>query len=368
MIIYLITFFITCVLCVILQKYIKNKILKVIFSILIILIPSIIGGFRDLTIGTDVLVYGEKYFKYANSYQNILNYITSYDIDIGYLAINFLVSRFTNDVHIFLFVLQLIVNTLVFITLYKYKERVPLWLSMLCYLTLYYCRTFNFLRQSMALAIVFWGIRYIEKKEFIKYFIVVLLASLFHPSAWIALLLYIINILLNSKNERIYSFIIVSSALFVVLAFPILMKVLNSLNILPERYYNYLTIYARDEMNVNLIETFFRLFWIVIYLLFYKKITKQDGIYKMFGMACILDVILFQLKNTIQYTDRLAFYFGYMQILMYPILIKNINNKKSQQLLIQFISIIILLGFWYYKFAILKSCEVYPYTSSILGI
>ena len=254
MIIYLITFFITCVLCVILQKYIKNKILKVIFSILIILIPSIIGGFRDLTIGTDVLVYGEKYFKYANSYQNILNYITSYDIDIGYLAINFLVSRFTNDVHIFLFVLQLIVNTLVFITLYKYKERVPLWLSMLCYLTLYYCRTFNLIRQSMALAIVFWGIKKKKKKEFIKYFIVVLLASLFHPSAWIALLLYIINILLNSKNERIYSFIIVSSALFVVLAFPILMKVLNSLNILPERYYNYLTIYARDEMNVNLIE------------------------------------------------------------------------------------------------------------------
>lgn len=368
MIIYLITFFITCVLCAVLQKYIKSKILKVIFSILIILIPSIIGGFRDLTIGTDVLVYGEKNFAYANSYQNIINYITSYDIDVGYLAINFLVSRFTDNVHVFLFVLQLIINTLVFVTIYRYKEKVPLWLSMLCYLTLYYCRTFNYLRQSIALAIVFWGIRYIEKRQFVKYFIAVLFASLFHTSAWIALLLYIINIVLNSKNEMIYSFIIVASALFVVLAFPIVMELLNNMNILPERYYNYLTRYARDEAHINLTETIFRLFWIVLYLLFYKKITKQDGMYKMFGMACILDVILFQLKNTIQYTDRLAFYFGYMQILMYPIIIKNINDKKNQQLVINFISIILLLGFWYYKFVMLKSCEVYPYTSSILGI
>lgn len=368
MIIYLITFLITCILCAILQRYIKNKILKVIFSIIIILIPSVLGGVRDLTIGTDVLVYGEKYFNHAINYNNLIDYITSFDMDIGYLIINFLVSRFTSNVHIFLFVLQLIINTLVFIVMYKYKEKIPLWMSMLCYLTLYYCRTFNFLRQSLALAIVFCGIPYIEKRKFVKYFFVVLCASLFHPSAWIAIVLYFINILLNSKNEKMYSFLIITIGLFVVLAFSTVIEILNNMKILPERYYAYLSRYAREEAGFNLIETAFRLIWIALYLLFYKKITKQNDLYKMFGMACILDVILFQLKNTIKYTDRLAFYFGYIQILMYPIIIKNINNSKSQQLLINFISILMLIGFWYYKFAILKSCEVYPYTSSILGI
>ena len=165
MIIYLITFLITCVLCAILQRYIKNKTLKVIFSIIIILIPSILGGFRDLTIGTDVLVYGEDYFNYATNYNSLIDYITAFDMDIGYLTINFLVSRFTSDVHIFLFVLQLIINTLVFIVMYRYKEKIPLWMSMLCYLTLYYCRTFNFLRQSLALAIVFLRDSVYRKKK-----------------------------------------------------------------------------------------------------------------------------------------------------------------------------------------------------------
>ena len=214
----------------------------------------------------------------------------------------------------------------------------------------------------------FCGIPYIEKRKFIKYFLLILFASLFHSSAWIALALYFINVLLNNKNEQIYSFLIVAVGLLVVLAFPTVIEILNNMKILPERYYAYLSWYVREEAGFNLIETVFRLFWIILYLLFYKKITKQNDLYKMFGMACILDVILFQLKNTIQYTDRLAFYFGYMQILMYPVIIKSINNKKSQQLVINFISIIMLIGFWYYKFVILRSCEVYPYTSSILGI
>ena len=368
MIIYLITFFVTCILCVILQKHIKNKFLKIIFSIIIILIPSIIGGVRDLTIGTDVLVYGEDYFFYATQYNNLIDYITTYNADTGYLIINFLISRFTDNVHVFLFILQLIINTLVFIIMYRYKEEVPLWMSMLCYLTIYYCRTFNYLRQSIALAIIFFGIPYIEKRKFIKYFLVVLIASLFHTSAWISLLLYLINIMLNNKNEKFFSFLIVSIGLFVVLAFPTILELLNNMKILPERYYAYISRYTKEEAGFNIIETFFRIFWIILYLLFYKKITKQKDLYKMFGMACILDVILFQLKNTIQYTDRIAFYFGYMQIFMYPIIAKNINNNKNQQVLINFLTIIMLLAYWYYKFVMIKSCMVYPYTSSILGI
>ena len=174
--------------------------------------------------------------------------------------------------------------------------------------------------------------------------------------------------MLNSKNEKAYSFLIVSISLFVVLAFPTILEILNNMKILPERYYNYISRYTKEEAGFNIIETFFRIFWIILYLLFYKKITKQNDLYKMFGMACVLDVILFQLKNTIQYTDRIAFYFGYMQIFMYPIIAKNINNNKNQQILINFLTIIMLLAYWYYKFVMIKSCMVYPYTSSILGI
>ena len=81
-------------------------------------------------------------------------------------------SRFSSNLNVFFFICQLIINTLFFSTMYRYRKNIPLWLSMLSYLTLYYCRTFNYLRQSFSLAIIFFSLRYLEKEKPISFFIV----------------------------------------------------------------------------------------------------------------------------------------------------------------------------------------------------
>ena len=49
------------------------------------------------------------------------------------------------------------------------------------------------IRAGLAYVIIIWGIKYIQEKQFWKYLLLVLIASLFHTSAWIALPLYFLS-------------------------------------------------------------------------------------------------------------------------------------------------------------------------------
>ena len=145
----------------------KNK--KIGLAILIAML-SLVGGFRALNIGTDIGVYGKKYFEIAVSHNNLFEYLHYFSsAEYGYLFINFIVSRFTSNVSIFLLVLQLICNTLVIITLYHYREKCPLWMSYTVYFCFFYGLTFNIMRQACALSIIFFAIRFLDQKKWIYY-------------------------------------------------------------------------------------------------------------------------------------------------------------------------------------------------------
>ena len=89
---------------------------------------------------------------------------------------------------------------------------------------------------------------------------------------------------------------------------------------------------------------------------------------KLYGASLIIDFILFNMKNTLLYTERLAYYFGYVYVLFLPQIPKIICKNKSQKILINILLCTLLLIYWYYYFVMRLDCEIYPYTSSILGI
>lgn len=368
MLIYLVCFLLTCLCCIIVQRYEKNKVIKWIFIVLAVLIPSIVGGVRDETIGTDIEVYGKNYFVWSAEFSNFITYANRIGTSFGYLFINFLVTRFTTNINVLFFVSQLMINGLVFSTIYRYRNKCSIVIAMLYYLCVYYCRTFNFLKQSFALAIIFFGIRYIEDRKLIKYSICVFVASLFHSSAMVAILLYFANRILKTKYKVVFTYCLIGGTCFFVMFSNTMLEVLYNLNILGERYYDYLDRWMRPDGEFFLIDTIFRIIFVGLYLLRAKKINKDNKINELLGLSIILDLILFQLRNTIQYADRIAFYFGYMNILLVPQIQKHIINDTKGKLLFNFCVVGFLLFFWYYKFVVGLSCEVYPYSSAILGI
>ena len=368
MIIYILVFIFSCLSCYLVQKFNNRKIITVFFSIIAIFIPSFIGGMRDLNIGTDVLVYGKNYFKLATIYSNFFRYSNAVNSMIGYVFINFIVSRFTKDVNIFLFIHQIIVNSLVYYTIYKNREKFPMWLAMLSYLTIYYCRTYNFLKQAIALSIVFYSFKYIEEKKVIKFIISIIIASTFHSTALVAIVLYFINYFINRKEKIMYTYIIIMIGMITTFGIKEIMEVLYNFNLLSERYYNYLAFAIKEEFYIDILETIFKLFFLILYLLFMKKINEKDKMNNFLGMSIILEFMFIQIRTIIEYADRIAFYFGYMGILLIPQMSNVLTKNKKIQKIYNFIVVILLIIYWYIKFVHYRACEVYPYSSKILGI
>lgn len=373
MLIYLLVFLIVEILAVLLckNKEPSNKKKAIVGSIIIVIILSIFGGFRDLTIGTDVLVYGANWFDVATGFSSFSSYVDYVQSsDVGYLFINYVVSRFTDDVHIFLTILQLICNGLVVATLYKYRNKVPFWLSLLVYLCIFYCRTFNILRQAVALSIVFYSIKFLDEKHPIKFVIAVLIASLFHFTAIISLIILLFRKIcqLNSRLQTLFVIVIVAITFIVVFFIKDIISILYSLGIVNLRIYNYLYDFSTGSIDITVIETCFKLVMLLLILMQNRKIKDNLELNNLLVLCAIVDFVIYQIRSVIVYSDRLSFYFGYFMMLIFPQAAVSLKAKGRDKLVLNAVFVVFLLGFWYYKFVHSGSCEVYPYSSQILGI
>ena len=108
MIIYLLTFGLSCILLEISGKNI-SKALKIILVFLALLIPSLLAGLRASFIGTDLRIYGINNFNYAiysNSFKQFLDQTNV--IDFSFNVLIYISSRICSDYHLSLFIYQFI--------------------------------------------------------------------------------------------------------------------------------------------------------------------------------------------------------------------------------------------------------------------
>ena len=212
MYIYLCVFAISILLCYFFEKMVFPVIEKKPFSkiwivmslILIALLPSILGGVRDYSIGTDIRVYGNTWFYLARSSSNLFSLLgaaSASSIGALYATFNFVVSRFTDNPHWFYFWYCFAENLIVLIALRENRKLISITGGWATYLLLFYNLNFNMLRQGMALVILLLGFKYIREEKFLKFILVVLFAYLFHNTAIIALLVYIIYLIIAHKNN-----------------------------------------------------------------------------------------------------------------------------------------------------------------------
>lgn len=80
----------------------------------------------------------------------------------------------------------------IFFIFYAFREERFLypWLSFVLIFGSYYLPFMNIIRQMLAVSILVFSIQFIEKRNFLKYFIWIVIAALFHKSSWLYLLLY----------------------------------------------------------------------------------------------------------------------------------------------------------------------------------
>lgn len=135
----------------------------------------------------------------TSNFNELISLSQGSGMEIGYIYLNKLVSLGTAESQWIFVVTSFVILYFVFITV-KNNSSIT-WLSIYMFAVESYIASLNIQRQFIAVGICFYSYKFIKKREFIKFLILSLVASLFHRSALIFLPLYfILNIKLNIKN------------------------------------------------------------------------------------------------------------------------------------------------------------------------
>ena len=361
----------------------KNKILFVGISIIAILIPCVLAGARDYTIGSDVLIYGNHIF-----YNSLALSFTEYmktNAEFLYLILVYVCSHICPELFFQYFIIEAIIFIPIYITLQRDECYRYAWLGVAVYFLVLYPYSLNLLRQSIAVSIVLYSLRFVLNHK-IKWFILsIVIAVLFHKTAVIALLIYPMflliqgndhKLMLNNRISKIQKFAsrhgTTVSWLMIIISFFVLTqldRIITAFYMFDSDSYSYF--YDRLGGQTLLLNVLIQIFLLIpVFLMYFinnKYYSYKDNNIKVLFTLSAMGLVLYQARMISNEMYRISLYF----FIFLPIFTEqtvNLKSKQSSRWFNAFIILIFAVMYFVYFFVICKWNRVYPYTSTILGI
>jgi len=310
-------------------------------SIILFFSLWLISGFR---------VAGTDYIAYRNYFEIIDAYSLSFPLyERGYYLLNKLISICTDNYQYVFIITSFITIYLISTTLKKYS--VSYFFSLFLFVSLYfYYNSFNLVRQYIAIAIVFYSLKYILNKNFKRFLIGTLVASLFHTTALVILPFYW---LARLKIDNFVYFILPFITFGVSFFTPTIVKLISFIYPKFDAYVNYNSEGA-SSYSIIIISAF-----TLLYSLVYKK--RLLDINK--GNLIIINLVYFSLIFTILSMENILFfrvsmYLYIFIVLLIPVCFKTLN--RYLRVSTYFFSIPIFIAYNYYLF-INNTGGVLPY-------
>lgn len=179
--------------CIMAEKY--NKKLFVWFNILLL---TFVAGFRGYSVGSDTYGYT---IIFKNSYAGIE---FSKDPMFAHVC-RALMTIWNNPTFLFI-VFGFIIYALISLRLWEIHGLVSFTYAFMMFFCFYFFQTMNGLRQFVAVAILFWGTRFLVQGKYIKYIITIFLAYVFHITALLGILAFVAELFnwkkLDKKQRR----------------------------------------------------------------------------------------------------------------------------------------------------------------------
>ncbi|WP_057912980.1 EpsG family protein [Peribacillus muralis] len=279
-------------------------------------------------------------FNYKNIYIDndfTWEYISSQK-DMGFGILQMLLKNFSDDPQILIFTTALITNILIMIVLYKYSRLFEL--STFVYITGgLHLVSMNGIRQVLAAAIFFTATKYLLNGNFMKYSLVVLLASTFHQSALILIPIYF---LVRTKAWTKSTLAWLSLSVIVVIGFGQFSTLLFSA-LQDTQYSDYSKF---NEGGANLIRVAVSAAPLLIAYLGKDKLRKllpnSDYIVNMALLG-----LIFMILSTQQWIfARISIYFNLYQLILISWLIE-LFNKRDQKLMYYLILVLFFVFYFY---------------------
>jgi hypothetical protein len=306
-----------------------------------LILLSILPGVRSSSIGTDTENYVYKYIvKYDPNY-----YEFNENVEIGYQLLDRFILQFADNYFWLLFLTAFFIVFSYLRLIKKYSTNYVFSVTLFVTLGLYIF-LFNGLRQALAMAIMTYSVKYLIEKKLIAYFLICLVASMFHMSALIMLPIYfIINFRLNTFYKITLLALIVS-----IFSFDVVQYVAQN----NQRYETY-----ADGGEIRGLYTMLFYLFIAAFIFLAKiKYKISDELFVKFsdlyfsGVVILIAVSL--LGANPSGPQRIIAFFAWPLLILLPIVFHRINNKLVSFV---FLSFCIL----YYYLSLLNFGDLFPY-------
>lgn len=294
--------------------------LRIVFILFFILVAS-----REMTRGNDTQMY-LRVFNECSIYKWSLLKTSGY-MEYGYIFLNILISYISKSARFFLVVMAAIFNY----SSYKFikDNSKNYFLSCIMYIGLLFLYTsMTMMRQFTALSILLLGIKFAKEKKVIPFVLIVLFASLFHSSAYVALLYYpIYNIKYTKKKFLLIAVIGVIVSINIGTVFDYVLSIIGRVN-----YYSHRV--GSDSIS-NFVYTIIYGFMFVFGLYEIRKNNKTKKLDKnnnFYLMSLLFATIINMLGINMNIMSRVALYFDILAIISIPNLISdNVTNEINRK-------------------------------------
>ena len=171
-----------------------------------LVLPCLLAAYRDLSIGTDVMIYGIWTFHSA-SIQDIAHFMRSYSgiSPLGFNLMSWTVANATHSFKCYLGVIQgltVVPTYLALRSVFRGRE----WIGMLAYYCLLFQLSLNAMKQSIAIAFCFLAIVFAMRRKLLPFLSLTAVAVSFHQTAIIALFAYPLYSLVRKGKDSVSLF------------------------------------------------------------------------------------------------------------------------------------------------------------------
>ena len=339
------------------QESQRNKVKIIILTIIGIGIPIIIGAIR-YRVGTDY----ENYMIIYNNKQNIdiLQGMIQENERFFFLIIK--IAAFFNNYQVMFAIITFLTVIIYYKAILNYKEKVSLGFTFFLYLFLNFTESFNVIRQALAVAIVFYSYKFVLNRNFVKFLLTVIIATMFHITALIFIPFYFICSNKQNETKKIKAIKVCAVIMVVFLVFNYA-DLINSISTNVESFERY-GAYANEKITANR-ETIMNFAILIFILLFRKKLIRYD--YRNNTLIFLYFIgFLFSLTGySSAFVKRVAMYFdvsGLILLATFPQIVKNSRQKA----LIYFLLILYAIGIFTISTYGLGQGNILPYQTIFL--
>ena len=339
-------FYIILSLIVLLIASIAEKTKQKEFAILLAIVLIFVSGFRGYTVGRDTR-------NYVVIFANI-NQGGYYAKEAGFLFLCKVILNIWNNYTFAFLLFSILIYGLIVFRLWELKDKISFSCATFSFYSFYFFESMNVMRQFCAVALVFWATRYLQKKKYIPFMVVVLCATIFfHSSALLSFLYLGMEFFswkdLDRKQRRLLTTLFVGGILFsgVIISF---------LGGFTEKYQHF---FRSAEANIG-----FRVFALLgifmVSLFLYSKKGKENvyDSYSNYGqndlymirnarIYYLVSCALTSIGYFYELMGRIGYYFIMYQFVYFGMIVREKNQiaRWIMKLMVYLITLYVLYGY-----------------------